>query len=44
MTNKMGNNTKVYQEIKAIADNLCKENKTYLCADLVFEFKKYAYA
>ena len=34
----------VYQAIKTIADNLCKENKTYLRADLAFELKKYGIA
>lgn len=37
----MADNQKVYQAIKTIADNLCKENKTYLRADLAFELKKY---
>lgn len=40
----MADNQKVYQEIKMIADNLCKENKTYLRADLAFELKKYGIA
>lgn len=35
------NEQEVYQAIKTIADNLCKENKTYLRADLAFELKKY---
>lgn len=39
--NSMADNQKVYQEIKTIADELCKENKTYLRADLAFELKKY---
>lgn len=42
--NSMADNQKVYQEIKMIADNLCKENKTYLRADLAFELKKYGIA
>ena len=37
----MADNQKVYQAIKTIADNLCRENKTYLRADLAFELKKY---
>ena len=40
----MADNQKVYQAIKTIADNLCKENKTYLRADLAFELKKYGIA
>jgi len=44
MMNKMDDNTNVYQAIKAIADELCKENKTYLRADLAFELKKYGVA
>ena len=35
--NSMADNQKVYQAIKRIADELCKENKTYLRADLAFE-------
>lgn len=35
------NNQDIYQKVKAIADELCKENKTYLRADLAFELKKY---
>ena len=35
------NEQEVYQAIKTIADNLCRENKTYLRADLAFELKKY---
>lgn len=35
------NEQEIYQTIKTIADNLCKENKTYLRADLAFELKKY---
>ena len=27
----------IYKNIKTIADELCKENKTYLRADLAFE-------
>lgn len=42
--NSMADNQKVYQEIKTIADELCKENKTYLRADLAFELKKYGIA
>ena len=38
------NKQEVYQAIKTIADNLCKENKTYLRADLAFELKKYGIA
>lgn len=30
----------IYKNIKTIADELCKENKTYLRADLAFELKK----
>lgn len=40
----MEDNQKVYQAIKTIADSLCKENKTYLRADLAFELKKYGVA
>ena len=36
-----GDNREVYQVIKRIADNLCKENKTFLRADLAFELKNY---
>ena len=35
---------KIYQAIKTIADNLCKENKTYLRADLAYELKEYGIA
>ena len=42
--NSMADNQKVYQAIKTIADELCKENKTYLRADLAFELKKYGIA
>ena len=42
--NSMADNQKVYQAIKKIADELCKENKTYLRADLAFELKKYGIA
>ena len=42
--NSMADNKKVYQAIKTIADELCKENKTYLRADLAFELKKYGIA
>ena len=42
--NSMADNQNVYQAIKTIADNLCKENKTYLRADLAFELKKYGIA
>ena len=42
--NSMADNQKVYQAIKTIADELCKENKTYLRADLAFELKKYGLA
>lgn len=38
------NHHEIYQTIKAIADELCKENKTYLRADLAFELKKYGIA
>ena len=38
---RVDDNLKVYQAIKTIADNLCKENKTFLRADLAFELKKY---
>ena len=31
----------IYKNIKTIADELCKENKTYLRADLAFELKTY---
>ena len=34
----------IYKNIKTIADELCKENKTYLRADLAFELKKYGIA
>ncbi len=37
----MADNQKVYQAIKTIADKLCRENKTYLRADLAFELKQY---
>ena len=37
----MADNQKVYEAIKMIADELCKENKTYLRADLAYELKKY---
>ena len=30
----------IYKNIKTIADELCKENKTFLRADLAFELKK----
>lgn len=40
----MENKQMVYQAIKSIADNLCKEDKTYLRADLAFELKKYGIA
>ena len=40
----MADNQNVYQAIKTIADELCKENKTYLRADLAFELKKYGIA
>ena len=42
--NSIADNQKVYQAIKTIADELCKENKTYLRADLAFELKKYGIA
>ena len=42
--NSMADNQKVYQAIKTIADELCKENKTYLRGDLAFELKKYGRA
>lgn len=42
--NSMADNQKVYQAIKTIADELCKENKTYLRAELAFELKKYGIA
>ena len=42
--NSMADNQKVYEAIKTIADELCKENKTYLRADLAFELKKYGIA
>ncbi len=38
------NHHEIYQTIKTIADELCKENKTYLRADLAFELKKYGIA
>lgn len=44
MMNSMADNQNVYQAIKTIADNLCKENKTYLRADLAFELKKFGIA
>ena len=34
----------IYKNIKTIADELCKGNKTYLRADLAFELKKYGIA
>lgn len=34
----------VYKRIKTIADELCRENKTWLRADLAFELKKYGVA
>ena len=34
----------VYKRIKAVADDLCKEHKTWLRADLAFELKKYGIA
>ena len=34
----------IYKNIKTIADELCKENKTYLRADLAFELMKYGIA
>ena len=34
----------IYKNIKTIADEFCKENKTYLRADLAFELKKYGIA
>ena len=40
----MADNQKVYQAIKTIADELCKENETYLRADLASELKKYGIA
>ena len=42
--NSMANNQKVYQAIKTIADELRKENETYLRADLASELKKYGIA
>ena len=39
--NGKGDSREVYQVIKRIADNLCKENKTFLRADLAFELKSY---
>ena len=42
--NNMADNQEMYQAIKTIADNLCKENKTYLRADLAYELKKYGVA
>lgn len=41
---EINNKQIVYQAIKTIADNLCKENKTYLRADLAYELKKYGVA
>lgn len=41
---EINNKQTVYQAIKTIADNLCKENKTYLRADLAYELKKYGVA
>ena len=40
----MADNQKVYQAIKTIADELCKENETFLRADLASELKKYGIA
>ena len=34
----------IYKNIKTIADELCKENKMYVRADLAFELKKYGIA
>lgn len=41
---EINNKQPVYQAIKTIADNLCKEDKTYLRADLAYELKKYGVA
>lgn len=41
---EINNKQTVYQAIKTIADNLCKEDKTYLRADLAYELKKYGVA
>ena len=38
--NSMADNQKVYQAIKKIADEVCKENKTYRREDLDIEHKK----
>lgn len=34
-------NQEIYKVIKSIADELCRDNKTFLRADLAFELKKY---
>ncbi len=40
----MDDRRNIYHAIKEIADNLCKEDKTFLRADLAFELKEYGIA
>ena len=42
--NSMADNQKVYQAIKTIAEERCKENETYLRAEVAVELKKYGIA
>ena len=42
--NSMADNQKVYQAIKTIADELFKQNNTYLRTDLAFELQQYGTA
>lgn len=41
MSKEVKDKQSVFQAIKNIADDLCKENKTYLRADLSYELKKF---
>lgn len=41
MSKEVKDKQSVFQAIKNIADDLCKENKTYLRADLAYELKKF---
>lgn len=41
MSKEVNDKQSVFQAIKNIADDLCKENKTYLRADLAYELKKF---
>lgn len=41
MSKEVNDKQSVFQTIKNIADDLCKENKTYLRADLAYELKKF---